>query len=149
MNKQEWIKCYNETGKLPEKMVPCSKCGTGVTMFSVNLTNRVAKFGGIDNLLTTFKCKSCSSVNKPQKVKRVSKPKEPKITIEKYDIPVYSGYTKTLVNLNETKSDVTNTCWRPDLYLNADKTCDDCSLFTNCNCHLKKLSKRKMALITN
>lgn len=149
MNKQAWIKYYNETGKLPEQKVPCTKCGTGVTMFSTNLTNRVTKFGGVDKLLSNFICKSCSSVGKPQKVKRVPKPKKVKMTVERYDIPVYKGYNITSINLHETKNDATVTCWRPDLYLNADRTCDDCTLFNICNCQLKKLSKRKMSLITN
>jgi|688.fasta_scaffold414520_2 hypothetical protein len=148
MNKQAWIKCYNDTGKLPEQKVPCTKCGNGVTMFSSNLTNRVAKFGSIDNLLNSFICKQCSSVGKPQKVKRVSKPREKKVAVEViYDIPIYKGHVrKSIVLLDnpEMCREVTSSaCFRPDLYLNADRTCDDCNLFNNCGCAIKKLSKKK------
>jgi hypothetical protein len=149
MNKQAWIKCYNETGKLPEQKVPCTKCGTGVTMFSSNLTNRVTKFGGVDKLLSNFICKQCSSVGKPQKVKPLPKPKQVKATVEIHDIPIYKGRNIVPIDLHVTKDNATLSCWRPDLYLNADKTCDDCTLFNICQCALKKLSKRKMALITD
>ncbi len=148
MNKQAWIKCYNETGKLPEQKVPCTKCGTGVTMFSTNLAGRVAKYNGVENLLNNFICKQCSSVGKPQKVKQIPKPKKPKIIVEQYDIPIYKGRNIVPVNLHVTKDDATISCWRPDLYLNADKTCDDCTLFNICQCALKRLSKQKMSLIS-
>lgn len=151
MNKQDWIKCYNETGKLPEQKVPCTKCGTGVTMFSTNLINRVKKYGGVENLLNSFTCKQCSSAGKPVKVKRVPKPKKIKIKIEQYQAPIYKGYTKTSVNLTENaemcKVITSSACFRPDLYLDADRTCDDCTLFTNCSCPIKKLSKYKKDLI--
>jgi len=116
-------------------------------MFSQNLINRVAKFGGIENLLNSFICKQCSSVGKPQKVKRVSKPREKKVDVKVYDIPIYKGYVKksiVLLDDPEICKEVTSSaCYRPDLYLNADRTCDDCNLYTNCGCAIKKLSKKK------
>jgi hypothetical protein len=151
MNKQEWIKCYNDTGKLPEQKVPCTKCGTGVTMFSANLDNRVKKYGGVENLLNSFTCRQCSQVDKPIKVKPISKPKKVKAAVEIYQVPVYKGYTKTTINLTKNaemcREITSSACFRPDLYLNADRNCDDCTLFANCSCQIKKLSKHKKDLI--
>jgi len=36
----------------------------------------------------------------------------------------------------------TNACWRPDFYLNNDRTCVECSLYENCQCKLKRLPKK-------
>jgi hypothetical protein len=57
----EWVLQYQTTAKLPRERIPCStpECGTLTTMFGGNLHRRVAKFKGIRNLLTKFKCQDC------------------------------------------------------------------------------------------
>jgi len=146
INKAACIKMYNEVGKLPEKHVPCTVCNRGVTMFSSNLTNRVERFGGVENLLNNFKCKSCATPAKVVKPKIRKEKKAKKIAVEAYR-PIYRGHVIKTINLNEDKNYVIDTCWRPDLYLNADRTCDDCSLYNKCQASVRKLSKRKQALI--
>ena len=54
---EKLVTAYNEKQKLPTNFVTCAKSGTQVTMFGSNLTKRVAKFGEIRELLTTFICK--------------------------------------------------------------------------------------------
>jgi hypothetical protein len=46
-------------------------------------------------------------------------------------------------NAEECKKATENTCWRPDIYLNNDRHCDNCKLVEHCGCSLKQLSKKK------
>jgi hypothetical protein len=61
----DWVAKYEATGKLPQTKVPCST-GNGVltTMFGDNLHKRVAKFGGIRNLLLNFKSREVRRAEK-------------------------------------------------------------------------------------
>jgi len=66
---EAWAIKYETTGKLPSPKIPCST-GSGVetTMFGDNLHKRVAKFGGIRNLLTTFVCRQGRQLEKMQEL---------------------------------------------------------------------------------
>lgn len=46
-------------------------------------------------------------------------------------------------DVEETKKLTNGTCLRPDLYLDNDGTCDNCYIFNNCVCSIKKLKKKK------
>ena len=139
---------YRKTGKLSSHPhIFCVGCGERVTAFGTNLNNKIIKAGGVEELISSFKCRACSGVNKPKKAKPQKRAKKVKAVIEHYPPPAYNGYTKTLVDLNKEASSVTSTCWRPDIFLNSGKVCDDCSLYDLCNCASKKLSKQKMSLI--
>jgi len=61
-----WVQMYTSKFKLPETKVPCttSDCQVQTTMFGTNLHTRVIKFGGIENLLSTFECKTCRAKSK-------------------------------------------------------------------------------------
>ena len=65
-----WINSYNNTAKLPNTKVPCSNdsCDVQTTMFGTNLHERVVKFGGIENLLTKFECKTCRAKAKAKAI---------------------------------------------------------------------------------
>jgi len=64
---EAWAVKYETTGKLPSPKIPCST-GSGVetTMFGDNLHKRVAKFGGIRNLLNNFVCRNGRQLEKMQ-----------------------------------------------------------------------------------
>jgi len=64
---ESWAVKYETTGKLPSPKIPCSS-GNGVetTMFGDNLHKRVAKFGGIRNLLLNFKSRGARQTEKVQ-----------------------------------------------------------------------------------
>ena len=61
----DWVAKYEATGKLPQTKIPCSS-GNGVltTMFGSNLHKRVAKFGGVRNLLLNFKSREVRRTEK-------------------------------------------------------------------------------------
>jgi hypothetical protein len=63
-----WTEMYNSKFKLPETKIPCStdNCEVQTTMFGTNLHERVIKFENIENLLTTFECKTCRAKSKAQ-----------------------------------------------------------------------------------
>lgn len=47
-----------------------------------------------------------------------------------------------VTNPEACRQATTGTCWRPDIYLNNDRSCDNCMLHTNCACSSKRLAKR-------
>ena len=62
----------------------------------------------------------------------------------KSNITVSSGKVTIPLSLNNAKHVeelTTGACWRPDLYLNNNKTCIGCPLFKDCKCELKKMPK--------
>ena len=62
---EAWALKYEATGTLPNKMIPCSSgCGVETTMFGDNLHKRVAKFGGIRELLLNFKSRPARAAEK-------------------------------------------------------------------------------------
>jgi hypothetical protein len=145
MNKNEWVKHYNETGKLPELKVPCTQCGTGSTMFGSNLENRIKKFGCLSHLLDTFMCRACISASKPKKVAkpRIKKAKKEKQEeIKSYEIPKMKFSIPRNVMLKDAPDIVqsmteNNICASPSYYLDHAKNCDGCAFFNNCYCALK------------
>lgn len=46
-------------------------------------------------------------------------------------------------NAEECKKATEGTCWRPDIYLNNDRTCDNCVLSEHCACVLKRFSTKR------
>lgn len=66
------IAAFETTGKLlTHPHVPCTCCNGKTTMFGNkpgdNLMKRIDKFGGLRNLLSTFKCRACSKGSEPVK----------------------------------------------------------------------------------
>jgi len=63
-----WTEMYNSKYKLPATKIPCSNddCNTETTMFGTNLHERVIKYTNIENLLSTFECKTCRAKSKAQ-----------------------------------------------------------------------------------
>jgi hypothetical protein len=51
---QLYVTEYKLNNKLPVRKIPCTVTGNEVTMFGNNLHKRVAKYGGIEELLTSF-----------------------------------------------------------------------------------------------
>ena len=67
---------YNATGKLPTyPHITCTRTGRKITMFGDNLTGRVAKYGGIRELLTTFICNDAKKVDKLAGIIHADQPK--------------------------------------------------------------------------
>lgn len=144
---------YKATGKLTtHPHIQCSKTGTLTVMFGSNLANRIHKFGSLANLLTGFECKASRMANKPKKVKAIRKKrvkKEVRIVEMINDIPKLDFKRQepiVLVDNPEVAARVLTSCYRPDIYLNNDRTCDACSLYNVCKAPCRKLSttaKRK------
>ena len=143
INKEEWIKSYNETKKLPSLKIPCSKCDGSSTAFGSNLEKKIAQFKGLDILLDTFICRSCKSEGKIKTVKVTVKREKKKDKEEiVYNIPKMKGFIPTNAYLKDTPELVQSMtrfiCVSPQLYLDNGRKCSGCVYFDNCNCALKK-----------
>ncbi len=147
INITAWIETFNSTGKLPEQRIPCSNesCTTSTTCFGANLDSKIAKHGGLMNLLTTFECRECRSASKPAKVKPVRAPR----ASTKQEEPTQST-PRVNINATPTRFDFKNEsdvqeltsgqCQRPDIFLDNDRACDGCGLYAHCACTSKRLA---------
>jgi len=170
--REEWVKSFEATGKLPSAEIPCCKCKLGITATHGNLVSKIKKYQNITNLLTKFVCKDCNQITnaakaseapsdssksfKKQKLKKAKKLTtldEIKDHEGRYNIPNVNltnenkqSYTIDQIAANPTLAQefTNNVCLRPVVYLNNDSTCDECNLFANCGCGVKRLSKAKL-----
>lgn len=143
-----WVKSYVETKKLPSLKVPCTTCDAQTTLGHDNLHNRVARFGGIEKLLNTFQCRTCSKAGKPKKevVKREPRKKKKEKVQDIAGVRIiYIPKPPTVVNLLDEPEEASrlthDQCMRPDLYLNNNRSCDRCSLAGVCACSIKAFAK--------
>jgi hypothetical protein len=159
-DRKAWIKSYEDTGRLPDINIPCSRCNLGITAAHGNLRAKVAKYKGIANLLETFVCKTCTQSSKmPRAIKPTRSPRKrksrevaPGVTRDadgRYDIPAINlnaerrAYSIQEIALSaEMTQDLTRgACLQPHVYLDNDSTCDHCPLFEHCACTGKRLSR--------
>jgi len=148
MKNKEQLESYKNNGHLLNKKIVCTNCTVHITCFGTNLDGKISKYGGIETLLDTFKCRKCVSASKPKKivvkVKKVSKKETEK---EKtYDIPKMIFKEKRNVLLSEAPDLIRSvsgngSCIRPDIYLDNDRHCDGCSLYSSCLASIKNYSK--------
>lgn len=165
--RNEWVKAFETTGKLPSTLIPCCKCSTGITATHGNLASKIKNHGGILNLLTKFVCRNCTKASIVPKTTKPNASQKKKKTLKKvvsaldeikdekgrYNIPNVNltgenrkQYTLDQIANNEdlAKEFTNNVCLRPNLYLNSDSSCDDCNLYQYCGCTVKHLSKAKL-----
>jgi len=138
------ILTYTNTGKLPTKYITCTGCNTEVTAFGSNLEGKIKKFGTLVNLLTTFKCRTCTSAAKPKKEKKVSVrllKREKKEEIKNYEIPKMKWSTPKNTFLKDEPELIENltknSCVAPQLFLNNGRACHGCAFWNNCQCSIK------------
>jgi hypothetical protein len=147
------IQKYNSTGQLSGKVIECNTCNALITCFSTNLTSKVKKYNGIENLLREFVCRKCVSASKPVKtitvkVRKVRKTEKNPGEKTRYDIPkmVFSEKRNVLLasapDLIQSVSS-NGSCIRPDIFLDNDRSCNGCSLFEHCLAPIKNLGKIK------
>lgn len=174
--KSEWCKIYTETGKLPSNDIPCNKCTMGITCTHGNLHSKVKKFGGINNLLTKFVCKTCKSNVKEEADLQQPRVKKDKVAVERkraiqreediqkgiapndngrYNIPTIDlNPTRKSYSIEQIAQDpqlthelTTGCCLKPQLFLNNDSNCTGCQLYENCNAGCKNLPKSKRSAL--
>jgi hypothetical protein len=153
-NLDSWLLFYKKHGKLPHKQIICGNCKNSF----VSLKGRGKKviFDMFDNnikrILTESKCKVCRAENKQpidkkkkevyieteeERLERIEKIRAsiPKIDLQKERVVL------DLVKDKDMCAKHTDSCLRPDIYLDNDRTCDYCELKKHCSCRLKKFSK--------
>jgi hypothetical protein len=148
MRNKEQLESYKKNGHLLNKKIVCTNCTVHITCFGSNLDGKISKYGGIETLLDTFKCRKCVSASKPKKfvIKAVKISKKEKIAEKTVDIPKMIFKEKRNVLLSEAPDLIMSvskngSCIRPDIYLNNDRHCDGCSLYTSCLASIKNYSK--------
>jgi len=127
----EYVTAYETSNKLPVNKIPCTISGVEVTMFGSNLHKRVAKYGGIRQLLETFV--SRAGKPKPVKTPKVKAEKAPKKVSkkEKAEKLLEGGvprarYEPRKQTKKERQAASKSSCARPDAFLGGGKSCKEC-----------------------
>ena len=146
--------------KLPtHPYVLCSTpgCESKTTCFGQNLESKIKQYGGLNQLLNTFKCRQCRPAKQPLNAPKLKRNKPPRIskaqariervqemmsTMPKMD---YSAKQPVafLRDLPETVRSITTngSCIRPDIFLDSNRVCDDCGYNISCQSNVKTFSK--------
>lgn len=133
--------------------IHCATCDATTTAFGTNLTGKIQKAGGLECLLATFACRHCRNIGKPAVVrvnkhmKRTSKrkPKELRASELIKHPPKMDFAPRERLSLLQhpiLAAEVTSiACARPDIYLDAARSCDYCNLHAVCTAPCRRLSK--------
>jgi len=141
-----------QTGRLSSHPhIFCIVCEGKTTAFGSNLENKVSKAGGLEELLSTFKCRQCRNVGKtprlpkaPKRNKGVSKQSKAAALVK--DLPKMQFSERkpiVLVDNPEFAAKVTaHSCVRPDVFLDSNRSCDFCALYEVCKAPNRRLSSQ-------
>ena len=141
-----------QTGRLSSHPhIFCIVCEGKTTAFGSNLQNKVSKAGGLEELLSTFKCRSCRNAGKtprlpkaPKRNKGLSKQSKAAALIK--DLPKMQFSERkpiVLVDNPEFAGEVTaHSCVRPDVFLDSNRSCDFCALYNVCKAPNRRLSSQ-------
>lgn len=152
MNIKKEHELLKSTGKLStHPHILCVKCQGKTTAFGSNLAGKIAKAGGLEPLLTSFECRSCRNVGKPQRLPKAPK-RNRKASKEYRKVELMRNLPKmnfvrpepvVLVNNPEFAAQVTaHACQRPDIFLDSQRSCDFCSLYQVCKAPNRRLSSQ-------
>lgn len=145
-----------QTGKLSSHPhIFCVKCEGKTTAFGSNLKSKMEKAGSLEALLSTFECRSCRTAgqNKVRLPKAPSKKRGSKGAAKHArtqdllrNLPsmVFSERKPIVLLQNpEFAGEVTATsCVRPDVFLDSNRSCDFCALYSVCKAPNRSLSKQ-------
>lgn len=151
---KKWLIYYETHNKFPYNKIMCSKCKS----IYISLKGRGKKiiFDACDSdpkrILTETICKLCKERFYPKEKKKKEyvpetlEERELRIEEIRASLPkINLNKEKTIIDLVKDKEACAEftkkMCIRPDIYLNNDKTCDNCILRNNCSCIIKKFSK--------
>ncbi len=145
---QKEIEHYKFTGKLTSHpYLACSISGEKVMAFGPMLKKKIERHGSLENLLETFVSRKTKSIQKGPKPQKPTKKSRKKNIIEKvnevYDIPIFQNKPHVSLFLSNHPEHTKGACWRPDIFLNNNRTCDKCHLNAFCLASSKQFSNKK------
>lgn len=156
------IDSYNHTGKLlthPYVLCTVVGCESKTTCFGQNLQSKITKSGGLENLLSSFKCRQCRiGVEGVVKAKSIKIKKKGRITKADtraalvremiYNAPKMNFEARKPAAFLRDSPDIVRSitaggsCIRPDIFLDSGRQCDDCVYNNNCQSGVKIFSKK-------
>lgn len=152
MNIKKEQELLKSTGKLSSHPhIFCVKCQGKTTAFGSNLAGKIEKAGGLEELLTSFECRSCRSAGKtprlpkaPKRNKGLSKQSKAAELLRNLPKMEFSERKPiVLVSNPEFAAEVTaHSCVRPDIFLDSNRSCDFCALYQVCKAPNRRLSSQ-------
>lgn len=152
MNIKKEQELLKSTGKLStHPHIHCCKCQSKTTAFGSNLQNKISKAGGLEELLSSFECRSCRTAGKPQRLpkaprknKGLAKSSKAAELIRNMPKMVFAERKPiVLVDNPDFAAKVTaHSCVRPDVFLDSNRSCDFCALYEVCKAPNRRLSSQ-------
>ncbi len=133
----------------------CVKCEGKTTAFGSNLKGKIEKCGSLEALLSTFECRSCRTAGQTNKrlpkalrkkrgSKGAAKHARTQDLLRNLPSMVFSE-RKPIVLLDNPgfAGEVTATsCVRPDIFLDSDRSCDFCALYSVCKAPCRRVTSQ-------
>jgi hypothetical protein len=140
-----FVQHYNKNGKFPGSKIPCNVTGKLTACSGPWMIKKIKEYGGPEQLLRKYKCRGAT-----KKPKLVSKKKKKNLVLKEcldeqknWNLPKITFNPPQKLGKEDIAKATNGTCFRPDIYLNNDRSCEGCSYFDHCVCALKRLAKKK------
>ena len=136
------VEHFNTKGSIPGNKIICTATGKLTTCVGPWRAKKIKEYGGIENLLRTYKCRGVNKALRAEKVKAIgSKVKKTKEKEEvTYTVPQMKITERKPLQGQDLIEATKASCQRPDIYLNDNRTCNNCGFCDICLNSLKKVS---------
>jgi len=134
---------FNTKGSIPGNKIVCTATGKLTTCVGPWRTKKIKEYGSLENLLRTYKCRGVNKALRAEKVKAIGtkakKVKEKEEVI--YEIPQMKITERKPLQGQDLIDSLKTACARPDIYLNDNRSCNNCGFCDICLNSLKKVRK--------
>jgi len=136
------VKHFEEKGSIPGNKIVCTATGKLTTCVGPWRAKKIKEYGGIENLLRNYKCRGVNKALRAEKIKAIGTKTSKKAQKEEinYTIPQMKITERKPLQGQELIDATKTSSQRPDIYLNDNRSCNNCGFCDICLNSLKKVS---------
>ena len=135
---------FNTKGSIPGNKIVCTATGKLTTCVGPWRAKKIAEYGGVENLIRSYKCRGVNKQIRAEKIKAIGTTKKARKAKQKeeinYDIPQMKISERKPLSGQDLVDATKTACQRPDIYLNDNRSCNNCGFCDICLNSLKKVS---------
>lgn len=135
---------YNAKGSIPGNKIVCTATGKLTTCVASWRDKKIKEYGGLENLLRTYTCRGVKKQLRLEKIQAIGKKTRKKTAKEEviYNIPVMKISERKPLSGQALVDSTKVACQRPDIYLNDDRSCNNCGFCEVCLNSLKNVKTK-------